>query len=96
VVWGTRKTASGAEIPIRYHLAIDNPPAPNSKQKNIDYREILYQNDNNSVSTASYYQMEMNTKYDLDYDNIEETSEWRRLYSISQNPDGSYNGDWTD
>ena len=34
--------------------------------------------------------------YDLDYDNIEETSEWRRLYSISQNPDGSYNGDWTD
>lgn len=27
IVWGTRKTASGASIPIRYHLAIDEKPA---------------------------------------------------------------------
>ena len=28
VVWGVRKTAEGLEIPIRYHLAIDDKPQP--------------------------------------------------------------------
>jgi len=26
VVWGKRKTISGTEVPIRYHLAIDDKP----------------------------------------------------------------------
>ena len=28
IVWGSRKTSSGAEIGIRYHLAIDSKPSP--------------------------------------------------------------------
>ena len=29
LVWGERKNTTGQKIPIRYHLAIDNPPATN-------------------------------------------------------------------
>lgn len=92
VVWGTRTTSSGAEIPVRYHLAIDDYPQPQDPEDYIDYqnkipkdyREILYLRDQRNVSTASWYQMEMNTVYNIDG---EEITEWRRLYNGT---------DWTD
>jgi hypothetical protein len=39
VVWGVRKTTSGAELPVRFHLAIDGKPTP---EDNEDWRETLY------------------------------------------------------
>lgn len=45
VVWGTAKTASGADKPIRYHLAFDSKPATNINQGRLalvytDYRGL--------------------------------------------------------
>ena len=37
VVWGIRETATGAKLPIRYHLAIDEKPIPGNK-----YEEIVF------------------------------------------------------
>ena len=37
VVWGKRKTTDGAQIPIRYHLAIDSKPQTGNKYKAFFY-----------------------------------------------------------
>ena len=37
VVWGIRKNANGNDIPIRYHLSIDNKPKVIGKHNNKDY-----------------------------------------------------------
>jgi hypothetical protein len=34
-VWGTRTTTEGAEVDIRYHLAIDSKPPINLANKNM-------------------------------------------------------------
>ena len=46
VVWGTKKTASGAEKPIRYHLAFDSKPPVDINKKRLalvykDYKGLL-------------------------------------------------------
>ncbi len=38
VVWGVRKTASGQELPIRFHLAIDSKPKTGNKYTFITYK----------------------------------------------------------
>lgn len=35
VVWGMRKTATGAQLPLRFHLAIDKKPIPGNTYKDI-------------------------------------------------------------
>lgn len=35
VIWGSRKGASGAELPIHYHLAFDNKPVVDSSKKRL-------------------------------------------------------------
>lgn len=83
VVWGMRTTASGAELPIRFHLAIDKKPEAGSDG---EWREALYQycNVNNATDMNEegwqYYENEMN-------------AEWRKLYdgenwsdTVKQNP----------
>lgn len=35
IVWGMRKTATGAQLPIRFHLAIDKKPIPGNTYKDI-------------------------------------------------------------
>lgn len=83
VVWGMRTTASGVELPIRFHLAIDKKPEAGSDG---EWREALYQycNINNATDMNEegwqYYENEMN-------------AEWRKLYdgenwsdTVKQNP----------
>ena len=68
VVWGVRKTASGAELPIRFHLAIDGKPY---SIDNKDWRETLYQ-----------YCLSGEDKDEegLDYYTKEMMAEWRKIY----------------
>lgn len=35
VIWGSRKGVSGADLPIRYHLAFDNKPTVNKSNKRL-------------------------------------------------------------
>lgn len=39
LVWGTRKNATGQEVPIRYHLAIDSKPEVGNTYKCIKYKD---------------------------------------------------------
>lgn len=42
IIWGKRKTSSGAEVPIRYHLAFDEPIEYNDKiDKDVEYYKYL-------------------------------------------------------
>lgn len=47
IVWGVRKTASGNEIPIRYHLAIDQKP-----QLGDTYEVFFYEDPNDKITKA--------------------------------------------
>ena len=47
VVWGTRKTAAGIKLPIRYHLAIDQKP----KTGNI-YQVLFYTDPDDGIRKA--------------------------------------------
>lgn len=88
IVWGTRKTPSGAEVDIRYHLAIDDKPT--LSQGIEDWREELYQQGKDSEKNnieSNYYWEEL-------------AAEWRKLYDPNNseyrdtdnwNPDVIYN-----
>ena len=57
VVWGKRTTATGQELPIHFHLAIDTVP---QNQNGIDYRQIILNNDEIvGESAASDYYKEL-------------------------------------
>lgn len=62
VVWGKRKTTSGAEVPIRYHVAIDKKPVVPSDYGNIPWQVFLYEygkNATNNATDAGYYYTEL-------------------------------------
>ena len=44
IIWGIRKTASGQQFPIRYHLAIDNKPSIGRKYKVFKYVDLYDEN----------------------------------------------------
>lgn len=80
ICWGTRTTATGSEVGIRYHLAIDKKPKIEiydeediSMLSKLDWREMIYrqvcEDNKNGTSTSdySYYAAEM-------------LAEWRNLY----------------
>ena len=80
VVWGVRKTSSGAEIPIRYHLAIDAKPTKNELKeltgsKEVDWREGIYQ-----YCQASGQEHQDKDEIGWDYYKKELDAEWRNLY----------------
>lgn len=64
VVWGMRKTATGIELPIRYHLAIDNKPSGENWREEL-YQQIMAADP--SATDMGYYEKEMK-------------AEWRKLY----------------
>lgn len=70
VVWGVRKTVEGAEIPIRYHMAIDEK-YPTKESDTKDWREYMYQ----YCLTG-----EDRDEEGWDYYNKELVAEWRNLY----------------
>ena len=80
VVWGVRTTASGTELPIRYHLAIEAKP----KENDIEWRQQLYDyvtgDKNNSDQTIA----EMDED-GYDYYYKEMVAEWPKLYDINNN-----------
>ena len=62
VVWGKRKTTSGAEVPIRYHVAIDKKPVVPSSDGDIPWQVFLYEygkNATNNATDAGYYYTEL-------------------------------------
>ena len=62
VVWGKRKTTSGAEVPIRYHVAIDKKPVVPSGYGDIPWQVFLYEygkNATNNATDAGYYYTEL-------------------------------------
>ena len=62
VVWGKRKTTSGAEVPIRYHVAIDKKPVVPSNYGDIPWQVFLYEygkNATNNATDAGYYYTEL-------------------------------------
>lgn len=76
VVWGVRKTASGVEVPIRYHLAIDSKPTQSEIKEitgnaNANWREAIYQYCQNG---------EDKDEVGWDYYKKELDAEWRNLY----------------
>ena len=54
IVWGKRKTINGEEIPIRYHLAIDEKPALRSNQTYLELYEDEYKIPRAKISPKGY------------------------------------------
>lgn len=80
VVWGMRKGALDAELPIRYHLAIDDKPLKTADNPSDEWRERLYQ----------YVMSGHEAALDMGYYEKEMKAEWRKLYD----PDnGGWNPD---
>lgn len=62
VVWGKRKSASGAEIPIRYHVAIDDIPVVPEEFGNVPWQVYLYEYGKSAESLGTdpgYYYREL-------------------------------------
>lgn len=81
LIWGTRKTASGNEVGIRYHLAIDDKPY--LPVGITDWREALYQQGKDSEKNnidSNYYWEEL-------------SAEWRKLYD-PENKDFKSTDNW--
>ena len=86
-VWGTKKTATGLEVPIHARYAIDRKPEyyiyvtenysekyPNKTHKIVDWREIIYQ------MALDYYH----------YNQEDDFSSKLQLYNIDNNSGKSY------
>lgn len=57
IVWGSRKSTSGADVAIRYHLAIDAKPLPYYTLKTM--KQVLQKQANNMwISSFDYYENE--------------------------------------
>lgn len=80
VVWGVRKTQTGIELPIRYHLAIDGKPEKSKDLDSDEWRERLYQ-----YCQIGKEAQDMDEE-GLDYYTKEMLAEWEKLYS-----DGAWN-----
>ncbi len=84
VVWGNRKTTEGVEIPIRYHVAIDDVPTVPSEYGNIPWQVFLYkygQNSQNLGLDPGYYYRELQNEIPKIYDL--EGNKWKDIDSAS-------------
>ena len=75
VVWGKRKTATDAMVPIRYHVAIDEIPTVPKEFGDIPWQVYLYKYGKNAEKLGTdpgYYYRELQNEipklYDLDKD----------------------------
>ena len=79
VVWGKKKAESGATIPIRYHLAIDDIPEVPKEYGNIPWQVYLYKYGKEAQGLArdpGYYYRELANEIPDIY-NLE-TNEWKQ------------------
>lgn len=84
VVWGNRKTAAGAEVPIRYHVAIDDIPTVPKEYGDIPWQVYLYKYGMEAQSLASnpgYYFRELQNEIPKIYDL--EKNQWKDIDSAS-------------
>lgn len=84
VVWGNRKTATGTEVPIRYHVAIDDVPEVPSEYGNIPWQVYLYKYGLEAQKLASspgYYFRELQNEIPKIYDL--EKNQWKDIDSAS-------------
>ena len=71
IVWGSRKTASGATLPIRYHVAIDDIPEVPKEYGDIPWQVYLYEYGKQAVAKgthAGYYFRELQNEIPKLYD----------------------------
>ena len=84
IVWGSRKSASGAEIAIRYHLAIDAKPS--AYYTNLYMRQKTEKNNNDEYQTS----IDIFTPNDQDKENEEKIKTWLhkeycQVYNLNEN-----------
>lgn len=80
IVWGNRKTESGAEVAIRYHVAIDDIPSVPSEYGNIPWQVYLYKYGLESLGKATdpgYYYRELANEIPKLYDL--EANKWKDI-----------------
>lgn len=80
IVWGKRKAASGAQIPIRYHVAIDKIPTVPIEFGNIPWQVYLYEYGKNAEKLgldAGYYYRELQNEIPKLYDF--EAKKWKEI-----------------
>lgn len=71
-IWGKMNNSSGIEIPIRYHLAIDEKPFTENNQ---DWRTKIYLDGRESEKNGTFYS----------YYYPELKEEWEKIYNIQEN-----------
>ena len=84
IVWGNRKTAAGAEVPIRYHVAIDDIPPVPEEYGDIPWQVYLYKYGEEAQAQArdaGYYYRELANEIPklYDFDN----NKWKDIDSAS-------------
>ena len=80
IVWGKRKTTTGAQVPIRYHVAIDEIPEVPSEFGNIPWQVYLYKYGKNAQEKATdpgYYFRELQNEIPKLYDF--EMNDWKKI-----------------
>lgn len=84
VVWGNRKTAAGVEVPIRYHVAIDDIPPVPEEYGDIPWQVYLYKYGEEAQAQArdaGYYYRELANEIPKLYDF--ENNKWKDIDSAS-------------
>ena len=84
IVWGNRKTAAGAEVPIRYHVAIDDIPPVPEEYGDIPWQVYLYKYGEEAQAQArdaGYYYRELANEIPKLYDF--ENNKWKEIDSAS-------------
>lgn len=80
IVWGKRTTPSGAEVPIRYHIAIDKIPEVPKEYGNIPWQVYLYEYGKSAQEKGSdpgYYYRELQNEIPKVFDF--EKKEWKKI-----------------
>ena len=80
IVWGKKKTAEGAELPIRYHVAIDDIPEVPKKYGKMPWQIYLYKYGQEALKNATnpgYYYRELANE--IPKLTNEEITEWKDL-----------------
>lgn len=84
IVWGKRESTSGAELPIRYHVAIDEIPTVPSEFGNIPWQVYLYEYGKSASALATdpgYYYRELQNEIPKLYDF--EKQKWKDIDSAA-------------
>lgn len=71
IVWGSRKSPSGATLPIRYHVAIDEIPSVPAEYGDIPWQVYLYEYGKQAqekATDAGYYYRELQNEIPKLYD----------------------------